>query len=112
MTCFAGQKVSVDHFVCSTKGRLLHTYGKEEPDQQFKGGAIFVDHASGYIYTEHQVHLTTHETLKAKEKFEAHLRDFGVVVSTYLSDKGTAFTSKTYQAHLEKFEQVSQFAGV
>ena len=28
---FPGQKVSVDHFVCSTRGRLQHTFGKEDP---------------------------------------------------------------------------------
>ena len=27
---FPGQKVSVDHFICSTRGRLKHTFGKED----------------------------------------------------------------------------------
>lgn len=109
---FPGQKVSVDHFNCSTKGRLLHTFGKEDPSTQFCGGAIFVDHASGYVFVEHQVHLNTHETLKAKESFESHLRDFGVVVSEYMSDNGSAFTSDAYRAHLEEFQQIQYFAGV
>jgi hypothetical protein len=59
----------VDHFVCSTKGRLFHTKGKELERDKFSGGCIFVDHASGYIHVEMQTHLNTHETLKAKEKF-------------------------------------------
>ena len=109
---FPGQRVSVDHFVCSTRGRLLHTYGKEDPRLQFVGGAIFVDHASGYIFVAPQVNLNTHETLKAKDSFERHCRDFGVIVAEYLSDNGSVFTSKSYVEHLEKFQQVSRFAGV
>ena len=109
---FPGQRVSVDHFVCTTKGRLLHTYGKEDSTKQFSGGAIFVDHATGYIVVEHQVHLNTHETLKAKENFEQTCRDYGVIVTEYLSDNGSAFTSKDYTRHLHEFHQIQRFAGV
>jgi GAG-pre-integrase domain/Zinc knuckle len=109
---FPGQKVSVDHFVCSTKGRLPNTYGKEDPKLQYSGGAIFVDHASGYTYIHHQVSLTTHATIESKEAFEAFCRDHGVVVSEYLSDNGTAFTSAAYRDHLLSFEQTTKFAGV
>ena len=109
---FPGQRVSVDHFVCSTKGRLLHTFGKEDSTKQFTGGAIFVDHATGYIFVEHQVHLNTHETLKGKERFEQTCRDFGVVVTEYLSDYGSIFTSGDYTTHLRDFAQIQNFAGV
>ena len=109
---FPGQRVSVDHFVCSTKGRLLHTFGKEDSTKQFTGGAIFVDHATGYIFVEHQVHLNTHETLKGKERFEQTCRDFGVVVTEYLSDNGSIFTSGDYSTHLLDFAQIQNFAGV
>ena len=109
---FPGQKVSVDHFVCSTRGRLQHTFGKEDPKQQYTGGAIFVDHASGYIFVAEQVHLNTHETIESKTKFEAHCRDFGVILQSYLSDNGSSFTSADYRVHLENFAQVTQLAGV
>ena len=109
---FPGQKVSVDHFVCSTRGRLQHTFGKEDPKQQYTGGAIFVDHASGYIFVAEQVHLNTHETIESKTKFEAHCRDFGVIPQSYLSDNGSSFTSADYRVHLENFAQVTQLAGV
>ena len=109
---FPGQKVSVDHFLSSTRGHLKHTYGKEDTKSQFSGGAIFVDHASGYIFISHQVHMTTHETLTSKEAFEAHCRDVGIVVAEYLSDNGSAFTSAAYRAHLQTFSQISRFAGV
>ena len=109
---FPGQKLSVDHFLSSTRGRLKHTYGKEDAKSQYAGGAIFVDHASGYIFINHQVHLTTHETIESKEAFEAHCRDAGVVIGEYLSDNGSAFTSTDYRAHLQTFSQISKFAGV
>ena len=109
---FPGQKVSVDHFVCSTRGRLQHTFGKEDPKQQYTGGAIFVDHASGYIFVAEQVHLNTHETIESKTKFEQHCRDFGVLPQSYLSDNGSSFTSADYRVHLENFAQVTQLAGV
>ncbi|CAJ1969874.1 unnamed protein product [Cylindrotheca closterium] len=35
---FPGQKVPVDHSECTTRGRLLHTFGKEDPKTQYTGG--------------------------------------------------------------------------
>ena len=57
-----------------------------------------------------QVHLTSHETLEAKLEFESMCKDNRVVVQSYLSDNGSAFTSQEYQDHLGKFEQHSAFA--
>jgi hypothetical protein len=34
------------------------------------------------------------------------------MVTEYLSDNGTAFTSRSYQQHLQTFSQISQYAGV
>jgi hypothetical protein len=109
---FPGQKVSVDHFICSTRGRLPHTYGKEDPKLQYSGGAIFVDHASGLLFVKHQVSMDTHTTIESKEAFEAFCRDHGVAVAEYLSDNGSSFTAQAYRQHLETFSQISRFAGV
>ena len=87
-------------------------FGKEDSTKQFTGGAIFVDYATGYIFVEHQVHLNTHETLKGKERFEQTCRDFGVIVTEYLSDNGSIFTSSDYTTHLRDFAQIQNFAGV
>jgi transposase InsO family protein len=78
----------------------------------FKGGCIFVDHASGYVHVEHQVNINTHQTLRAKEQFERICRDYGVMVQSYLSDNGSVFTSPAFTKHLQKFEQVLRYAGV
>jgi hypothetical protein len=109
---FAGQPVSVDHFICSTKGRLFSGSGKTEPNDMYTGGCIFIDSASGYDQVDFQAHLNTHETLTAKEQFELSSRDVGVVPQEYLLDYGSAFTSKAFADHLAKFKQTAKFAGV
>jgi hypothetical protein len=106
-----GQRVSVDHFVCSTKGRLFGSRGKTNHNTMFCGGCIFVDHSSGHVHVELQAHLTTHETLKAKENYELLCRDLGIIVQSFLTDNGSAFTSKEFTSQLAKFEQVIRFAG-
>jgi hypothetical protein len=60
----------MDHFVCSTKGHLFTSRGKTRDDEMYSGGAMFVDHASGFLWVEFQTHLNTHETLQAKENFK------------------------------------------
>ena len=109
---FPGQETSVDHFVCSAKGRLLHTKGKEGDDERYTGGAIFVDHASSFTFVKEQVHLNSHETLDSKYAYEMYCRDFGVVIQSYMSDNGSAFTSQEFNRHLEHFHQIQKLAGV
>lgn len=50
-----GDCVSSDHFECRVKGRFPHTIDKEDPDLMYRGGILFVDHASNYISVHHQV---------------------------------------------------------
>jgi GAG-pre-integrase domain len=63
---YPGQRVSVDHFHSSAKGRILESRGKTMPSDMYSGGIIFVDHASGYIHLEPLVSLNASETLTAK----------------------------------------------
>jgi len=109
---FPGDEICVDHFVCSTKGRLFSSQGRTSDYDMFDGGCIFVDTATGYIDVAFQAHLNSHETIKAKEQFELKCRDYGVVPRSYLSDNGTAFTSAAFTRHLSAFQQVNRFAGV
>ncbi|MHA7811762.1 MAG: hypothetical protein ACX933_18325, partial [Marinobacter adhaerens] len=78
----------------------------------FKGGAIFTDHATGFTHIELLTTLSSHATLEAKLNYEASCRDNGVIVQSYLSDNGTAFTADEYTKHLRDFRQISRFAGV
>ncbi|GKY94961.1 hypothetical protein MPSEU_000460700 [Mayamaea pseudoterrestris] len=108
---FPGQRISVDHFICSTKGRLFSSRGKSKETDLFGGGCIFVDHCTGYVHVELQRYLTTEETLKAKEAFELFCLESGAVPQEYLTDNGTAFTSKAFAKHLTTFHQIVKFAG-
>ena len=45
----SGRRVSVDLYVSHEKGCLTTSFGKEAPDAQYSGSAIFVDHASRFI---------------------------------------------------------------
>jgi hypothetical protein len=107
-----GQRVSVDHFICSTKGRLHSSAGKTKESEMYDGGCIFVDHGSGYVHVEFQTTIDTHETLKAKQKFELLCRDFGVTPQQYQSDNGSPFTSQGFTENLSTFQQIIRFAGV
>ena len=49
-----GQCVSVDHFICSTKGRLFTSHGKSSPKDMCSGSCVFIDHASGCAHVEFQ----------------------------------------------------------
>ena len=107
-----GQQVSVDHFICGTKGRLFSSAGKSLNTDMFAGGCLFIDHATNFVHVEFQKHLNTAETLKAKEKFEALSKDYGVIAQSYLSDNAGCFTSKQFNERLSVFKQVIKFAGV
>ena len=100
---FPGSSISVDHFECNPKGRLLHTFGKERVEDKYKGGCIFVDHATGYVHVELQAKLNTHETLASKQRFEEMCQHHGVVAQSYISDEGSSFNSAEFHQHLESY---------
>ena len=109
---FPGKEISIDHFICNPKGRLLNTYGKEAAETKYKGGCIFIDHATGYVHVELQSSLNSHATLDAKKQFESMCTSHGVIPQTYLSDNGTSFVNEQFEAHLAQFHQTINHAGV
>ena len=109
---FPGSEVSIDHFHCNPLGRLLHTYGKEKEDAKYKGGCIFVDHATGFLHTELQTSLNSHSTLDAKVRFDDMCAAHGVVPQKFLSDNGTSFANDEFVAHLKEFAQTIRHSSV
>jgi hypothetical protein len=107
-----GQRISVDHFICSTRDCLLTSAGKTKLDNMYTGGCIFVAHASGFIFVELQVSLNSYETIKAKESFERMCQNTGVTPQEYLANNSKTFTSAEFFRNLANFEQVIRFAGV
>ena len=65
-----GQTVSVDHFVCSTMGRLFTSQGCSKDADMYTGGAIYIDMATNLVHVEFQRHLSTLETMAATAEFE------------------------------------------
>ena len=106
-----GQKVSMDHFVVTTPGRQFNSRGRDSIDKMFKGGVIFVDHASGYVFVEPVINFTAGEALRAKRAFEADMESMGVTVLNYHTDNGV-FTAATYQDEIAKTTQGMTLSGV
>jgi hypothetical protein len=105
-----GDCVSMDHYVCPERGRLLTRFGKAIYKHKYCGGLIMADHASGYIQTYHQVSLGSSDTIQSKRKFEQHCREAGVMIKRYHSDNGT-FRSEAYRAELRDRHQTITFSG-
>ena len=108
---FPGQKVSMDHFIVSTPGRLFSSRGSESQDRMYKGGVIFVDHASGFVWVEPVVNFTAGEALRAKRAFEKEMASMGVTVLDYHTDNGV-FTAREFQDELTKMGQGLTLSGV
>ena len=106
-----GQRVSVDLYVSATKGRLLHTFGKEKYDDQYSGGAIFVDHASKFIFNNHQLSTTTSESVMSKHLFETYSESVGVKIKEYLTDNNP-FHGEDWKADCDNQGQTRFFSGV
>ena len=113
-----GQRVFVDHFVCSTRGRRIQGHGIKHSksvvrncNESYCGGCLFVDASSGLVHVEFQTHLSSMETIQAVDNFECIARDNGIVVQSYYSDNGSAFTSKSFREHLKSSGQVSLHSG-
>jgi len=51
-------------------GGLWSSRGSKKIDEMYKGGTIFVDHASGLVHVAHQLTFTADETAQAKLAFE------------------------------------------
>ena len=83
-----GDCVSSDHFECRVKGRFPHNIDKEDPDLMYRGGILFVDHASNYISVHHQVSRGERgeggaDTVRSKELYEQEAAEYGVYVISY-----------------------------
>ena len=107
-----GAAVAVDHFICSTKGRLFGSAGKTAPSSMYCGGCVFTDMATGFIHVEPVTNTSAHATLEAKAKFEVAMWELGIKVREYHLDKGSAFTSDAFTSDLVQNKQKFSYAGV
>ena len=106
-----GDTVSIDQYTSSILGRLPNTAGREQKHMKLQGGTLFVDHASGYVYTKNQVCLTAGETLRSKKIFEQFSADHGIKIKKYHADNAP-FAAKEFIQNLKDHEQEIDFSGV
>ena len=104
-----GIQVSVDHFESRLLGRTFDSFGKAS-SPTYKGGCIFVDHCSGFLFVEPQLGFSSVKSIRAKQAFESMALQSGVVVDTYLTDSG-AFKANTFVRHIREREQRIQYCG-
>ena len=105
-----GASVSVDHFESRIKGRTFNSFGRST-SEHYVGGCIFVDHMSGYLQVEHQLGFSSTETIRAKQAYEKHCLDHGIMVDTYLADNGV-FKANAFINHIREHAQRLRFCGV
>ena len=92
---YPGDKVSCDHYMSPSKGRLMHTRGKESTSLQYVGGTIFVDHATNFLFNNHQINLFAETTVDSKHKCESLFDQYGVQIKQYAADNHP-FRSKAW----------------
>ena len=105
-----GASVSADHFESRIKGRTLTSFGRRM-SEQYVGGCVFVDHMSSYIQVVHQLGFSSSETIRAKQTYEQHYLDHGIMVDTYLADNGV-FKANAFINHIRDHAQRLRFCGV
>ena len=109
-----GDCISLDQYESSTRGRLLHTFGKESPKSRHVGGTIAVDHASGYVFIRNQTTLRAGDTVRSLREFERQALQHGVKFKKFHADN-FPFDSQEFKDHLAERPGQSidlEFSGV
>ena len=70
-----GDCISTDQDECRVKGMLPNTRGKEDPQNMFCGGTIFIDHAIAKVDMHHQASLGASDTVRCKELYEQEVME-------------------------------------
>jgi hypothetical protein len=106
-----GTKVSIEKYISGLPCRVTHTRGKEDNNNQYNGGFIFVDHCSGYIHHNNQVSLRIGETLKGKHNFECFSKQFNVKIKHYHADNAP-FGANEFKADIANQDQELTYYGL
>ena len=66
----------------------------------YSGGTIFCDHASQYIWINHQISLRVGDTLQGKHAFEKFAHEYGVKFKSFHADN-QPFRAAKFQEDLD-----------
>ena len=106
-----GDLVFTDQYVSSLPGQYFNTRSQSSSQHEYRGGTLFADAASGYIYIVNQVGFTADETIAAKLRFEREAQSIGVQVKQYSSDNGV-YISSAFGNNLRENNQTIRHSGV
>ena len=106
-----GQRVSCDLYCSSTPGCLPHTFGKESLNKKYMGEAIFVYHATKFIFNFHQFSTTAAQSVLSKHAFESFSSSFGVKIKQYVT-YNQPFASVAWKTNCVNQQQALHFLGV
>ena len=110
VTTKPGECVSVDQLESSAPGFIAQLKGMPTI-KRFKAATVFVDHYSRLGYIHLQQDLTSNETMKAKQAFEAFAHTHGVRVQHYHADNGR-FADNAFRTSIQENQQTISFCGV
>jgi hypothetical protein len=85
---YPGECVAVDQLESSTPGFIGQLKGSILTKQRYRYATVFVDLFSDYTFLVFHTRLTSDETIRAKQLFEAHAATFGVKILNYHADNG------------------------
>ncbi len=108
----AGNFVSADQYVVNTLGWPFLGYVREASHNQFHGGTLFHDAATGLIWAENQVSLGAGETLMAKERFEQWLWELAAAETHHLHSDNGIFNAELFVEDCKNKFQTQSFSGV
>jgi hypothetical protein len=83
-----GECVAVDQLESSTPGFIGQLKGSILTKQWHRYVTVFVDLFSDYTFLVFHTRLTSDETIRVKQLFEAHAATFGVKILNYHTDNG------------------------
>lgn len=106
-----GECIAVDQLESMTPGFISQLKGNILMKGRYRYAGVFVDQYSTYTYVHFQVRLTSEETVRAKNAFEAHLLTHGVKVQQYHMDNGR-FQDNLFKNDCKNKNQRLTFCGV
>lgn len=92
-------------------GCLPHTFGKESQNKNYMDGAIFVNHATNFIFNLHQLSTTTAEYLLSQHAFESFCSSVGVKIKQYIGDN-QPFASVAWKTDCANQHQTLHFSDI
>jgi len=104
-----GECISVDQLDSSVPGFIAQLKGIPTI-KRYMAATLFVDNFSGLSYLNLQQNLTSAETIKAKDAFEAYAKTYNVNIQHFHADNGR-FADNAFRQSCQERQQTISFCG-